>query len=896
MTKLLIYVKGIADITQEHWAILFFFVILQNESIYIIIYNMNKFYLSIAILMASICTAMAVPAKKDAVRMQQPDGSYVTICLHGDEYLHFNTTDDGYSVVKDERGYYVYAALENGKLIPTTHVAHETATRTAEENSYLQGIQKFIAPELTLSDVSKKQSENERRAKTLARAQEYDYENFKGLIILVEYNDQDFSRDNYADIIDDMVNQPDYAGYDDTAEGQFTGSVRDYFYDNSDGIFAPQFDIVGPVKVNRSKYYANGTNRSVQLIYDVINAADSLVNFSDYDRDGDGEVDMIYFIFAGSGSNYGGNDPRLIWPHAYYVYNPNNYWIPVSKDGVRLGRYACSTELAGRESWGTLDGIGTIVHEFSHVLGLMDLYDTDYSGSGGESKDPGDWSVMAGGSYNNTSRTPTAFSIYERYALGFTIPEKITSEGTFTLEAIDNSNKGYRIDSQVNKEFFLLENRQKTSKWDQYLPGHGMLVIRVDSTNASVWNNNTVNCNPRHNYLEIVRAGGRTAPASADPFPGTRNVTTLNNTTSPANLLSWAGKETLWGLESIMESNGVISFNVVDVNILKSVTLPESVTLGVGATYLLEPTRTPDYAPYTFSWTSSDTNVATVNEEGLVTGMAPGTVTITLTANETLTATCQIIVEQLDEANSIGEFRDLTEGEEKLLHLNNAQVLFAKNTEVYVRDESGVLVLTGTGLSVNQNDILNGSIYGKYAVVNKIPYLQPVEGYTNSEGVTSAPGSEAIAREVIIDQIADTDYADLITLKGGKMERINNSIYLVGESKQVRVYNRLGVSGFNMPKDYEGKYYDVTGIMLTYMENGELVDELAIMRAPVEGEPMVDAINNLKIDTQARISVYAIDGNLVTETTTKELNNLHLKQGVYIIKSGNNVWKIAINN
>lgn len=869
----------------------------MNQYTYII-YNMNKFYLSIAILMASICTAMAVPAKKDAVRMQQPDGSYVTICLHGDEYLHFNTTDDGYSVVKDERGYYVYAALENGKLIPTTHVAHETATRTTEENSYLQGIQKFIAPELTLSDVSKKQLENERRAKTLARAQEYDYENFKGLIILVEYNDQDFSRDNYADIIDDMVNQPDYAGYDDTAEGRFTGSVRDYFYDNSDGIFAPQFDIVGPVKVNRSKYYANGTNlaRTSQLIYDVINAADSLVNFSDYDRDGDGEVDMIYFIFAGSGSNYGGNDPRLIWPHASYVYNPNNYWIPVSKDGVRLGRYACSTELAGRESWGTLDGIGTIVHEFSHVLGLMDLYDTDYEKSGGESKDPGDWSVMAGGSYNNTSRTPTAFSIYERYALGFTIPEKITSEGTFTLEAIDNSNKGYRIDSQVNKEFFLLENRQKTSKWDQYLPGHGMLVIRVDSTNASVWNNNTVNCNPRHNYLEIVRAGGRTAPASADPFPGTRNVTTLNNTTSPANLLSWAGKETLWGLESIMESNGVISFNVVDVNILRSVTLPESVTLGVGATYLLEPTRTPDYAPYTFSWTSSDTNVATVNEEGLVTGMAPGTVTITLTANETLTATCQIIVEQLDEANSIGEFRNLTEGEEKLLHLNNAQVLFAKNTEVYVRDESGVLVLTGTGLSVNQNDILNGSIYGKYAVVNKIPYLQPVEEYTNSEGVTSAPGSEAIAREVIINQIADTDYADLITLKGGKMERINNSIYLVGESKQVRVYNRLGVSGFSMPKDYEGKYYDVTGIMLTYMENGELVDELAIMRAPVEGEPMVDAINNLKIDTQARISVYAIDGNLITETTTKELNNLHLKQGVYIIKSGNNVWKIAINN
>ena len=851
---------------------------------------MNRLYLLITVILANICTAMAVPAKKDTVRIQQPDGSYVSICLHGDEYLHFNTTADGYSVVKDSRGYYVYAELEKGQLVPTTQVAHETGMRTAEEKAYLQKRKKFMIPELERPVADIKQAVSERRMQRLAKAPGFDYGNFKGLIILVEYNDQSFSRSDYVNVINDMVNQPDYTGYDDTADGRFTGSVRDYFYDNSNGVFSPQFDIVGPVKVNRSKYYINGTNNATQLIYDVVTAADSLVDFSQYDRDGDGEVDMIYFIFAGAGSNYGGNDQRLIWPHAFYVYNPRNPYIPVTKDGVRLGSYACSTELAGPERWGTLDGIGAIVHEFSHVLGLPDLYDTDYEGSGGESKHPDEWSVMAGGNYHNNSRTPVAYSIYERYALGFAMPERITEEGHLTLEAIDNGNMGYRIDTQVNKEFFLLENRQNTTKWDKYLSGHGMLVMRVDSTNANVWVNNTVNNNPAHNYLELVRAGGKTAPAAADPFPGTRNVRALNNTTSPANLLTWAGKETFWALENITESNGVISFDVIDVNILKSISLPASAVLGVGMSYQLEAVRTPDYAPYTFSWASSDTNIATVNDEGLVIGVAPGTAIITLTANETLTATCQVTVEQLETVDGIAAFKALDENDEKILSLNDAQVLFAKNNNIYVRDASGVLVLNGTGISANQNDILNGVVYGKFAVVDKIPYLQPVEAYTNDRGVTVTAGSEAVARDVDIDLIMDTDYADLVTLKGGKFESKNGSIYLVGENRQVRVYNRLGATGFSMPKDYLGKYYDVTGILLTYKDNGELVDELSIMRAPVEGGPT--AIGDIKTDAYTEIAVYAIDGKLIARTTADGLKSLVLKPGVYMVKSNHSIRKI----
>lgn len=850
---------------------------------------MNRLYLLITVILANICTAMAVPAKKDTVRIQQPDGSYVSICLHGDEYLHFNTTADGYSVVKDSRGYYVYAALENGQLVPTTQVAHETGIRTVEEKAYLQKQKKFVAPEMTSLVATKKQAENMHRAQALAKAPSYNYGNFKGLIILVEYNDQGFSRPDYSNVVDAMVNQTDYTGYDNTPNGRYTGSVRDYFYDNSNGIFSPEFDIVGPIQINRSKYYAQGTDNAARLIYDVVDAADQSVNFKDYDRDEDGEVDMVYFIFAGLGANISGNDSRLIWPHASQICNPTNNSY-VYKDGVRLGRYACSTELYGTSQWNILDGIGTIVHEFSHVLGLPDLYDTDYTGSGGKSKDPDTWSVMASGSYNNNARTPTGYSIYERYALGFSYPEKIAAEGHLTLESVDSSNMGYRIDTQVNKEFFLLENRQNTTKWDKYLSGHGMLVMRVDSTNANVWVNNTVNNNPAHNYLELVRAGGKTAPAAADPFPGTRNVRALNNTTSPANLLTWAGKETFWALENITESNGVISFDVIDVNILKSISLPASAVLGVGMSYQLEAVRTPDYAPYTFSWASSDTNIATVNDEGLVIGVAPGTAIITLTANETLTATCQVTVEQLETVDGIAAFKALDENDEKILSLNDAQVLFAKNNNIYVRDASGVLVLNGTGISANQNDILNGVVYGKFAVVDKIPYLQPVEAYTNDRGVTVTAGSEAVARDVDIDLIMDTDYADLVTLKGGKFESKNGSIYLVGENKQVRVYNRLGATGFSMPKDYLGKYYDVTGILLTYKDNGELVDELSIMRAPVEGGPT--AIGDIKTDAYTEIAVYAIDGKLIARTTADGLKSLVLKPGVYMVKSNHSIRKI----
>ena len=496
----------------------------------------------------ALSQAFAIPVHKGSVKVSQPDGSTVTLRLHGDEYLHFTTTDDGYSVVKNEQGAYVYAQLDaEGQLAPTAIVAHDVAERRVAEVTYLQGVKKRLAPAMTehsrqMLQTNRKLAAKARRA-VAAKAPLYDYNNFRGLVILVEFNDKKFSRTDYKAIMNDMINKENYTGFTATngRKQAYTGSVRDYFSDNSAGLFKPQFDVYGPYQVNYSQYSPQGSSNAATILSAAVTAADADINYKDYDRDGDGVVDMIYFLIAGNGANYGGNDSRLWWPHRHILYSNRGY---VVKDGVYLWDYASSVELAGYTAYPStvmIDGIGTICHEFGHVLGLPDFYDTDYEETGGESHHPGEWSIMAGGSYMNNGRTPAGYTLFERYAIGFTTPEVITAEGNYSLSAIGSSNTGYRINTLNEKEFFMLENRQQ-DKWNAYLPGHGMLVFRVDSTNAQVWERNEVNNNPSHNYFELLRADGyQDGAAGSDPFPGTKRVRTLTNTSSPANLIGRPG-------------------------------------------------------------------------------------------------------------------------------------------------------------------------------------------------------------------------------------------------------------------------------------------------------------------------------------------------------------------
>lgn len=500
---------------------------------------------------------LAEPAHPQPVQVSQPDGSTLTLKLVGDEFYHYNTTIDGYTVMRNNDGAYVYALQADGILVPSQMVAHDATRREASERAFVQNLPTHLTANRSVSRAKAQRAKRDVQAKE----EQFDYTKFKGLVILINYNDKQFNLSNANAFYDDMLNTENYTGF--TFNGRFQecpGSVRDYFYDNSNGLFNPHFDVVGPVNVDFACTSAQGSGNAGPIFKAALDAVDTDVDFSQYDTDGDGFVDMVFFIVAGYSASYGGNNSNYLWPHKYYLFTPD--WQFYSYDGVNIGTYACSTEIYGWEAYGyTIPaGIGTICHEFSHVLGLPDLYDTDY-GTNGQSNHPDDWDVMAGGSHSNYGRRPVGYSIFERYALGFAHPSEITTSGNYTLRNVATHNEGYILRTPVENEYFIMENRQQAGKWDSALPGHGMLVARVDSTNADVWWGNSVNDDPRHNYYEIVRAGSGQGASGSDPFPGTADVHEITNVSTP-NLLTWGGVFNPYNILNIQEQGGVITFEV----------------------------------------------------------------------------------------------------------------------------------------------------------------------------------------------------------------------------------------------------------------------------------------------------------------------------------------------
>ena len=227
-------------------------------------------------------------------------------------------------------------------------------------------------------------------------------------------------------------------------------------------------------------------------------------------------------------------------------------------DGVQLDRYACSNEIQSGSN--EMVGIGTFCHEFGHVLGLPDLYSASYSST----EHPGNWTLMASGSYNNNGKTPSA---YERYALGWITPKVINPADTvFVLPAI-STNEAYMIKTNKENEYFLLENRQ-LKKWDTYLPGHGMLVWHIDY-NEYVWARNTVNDNSAHQYVDIEEADGIASDATrtGDPFPGTSGAISITDDTKPG-LLAWDGSRRNIGIYNIYETaDSIILLDAIDTTV-----------------------------------------------------------------------------------------------------------------------------------------------------------------------------------------------------------------------------------------------------------------------------------------------------------------------------------------
>ena len=518
------------------------------------------FFLLLTAALVSI-NLQANPAHRGLVQMPQPDGTLLTVKLVGDEYYHFNTTADGYTILLNGQGAYVYAQCDGMNLVATDVLAHDEGQRSAAELDLLADMPKGLVDEMAVA------SAHVRRVKRNVDLSNFDFENFRGLVILIDFTDKEFASEDPQAFYTEMFSSENFTGFHDPVTGRDVscpGSVHDYFNDQSNGAFKPPFDVYGPYHAKNSTgglIKASLCNsRATTVFLKALTDANADVDFTLYDNNNDNKIDMVYFLVAGYSSSYGGNNSGYLWPHASSLFSTYSTY-----DGKRIDRYASSTELYGWESTPssvTVEGIGTIAHEFSHVLGLPDFYDTNYE-TGGQSHDPGGWDVMAGGGDYNYGRCPAGYNLFERYALGWANPHTINGDGLYTLNPLNTSREGYLLRSPIADEYFTIENRQRTG-WDAYLPGHGMLVFRVDSTDTGIWSQNKVNCDPNHNYFELLRAGNSTeGESSGDPFPGTTGNVMITNETEPS-ILTWGGYANFYNIAGIKEQDGVITFNIVE--------------------------------------------------------------------------------------------------------------------------------------------------------------------------------------------------------------------------------------------------------------------------------------------------------------------------------------------
>ena len=481
-------------------------------------------------------TVNAVPAKSGVKRtVTLADGTKVELTLRGDEFYSFYQGNDGFAYRQKNNQFERFSLEEASK---------EWKSRMTRANK-------------------------ERKSKTRGVGESATYiGKKKGLVILMQFKDLDFVTENVLDVYKDFFNKENYT------DNGMTGSVKDYFKAQSYNQFELDFDVVGPFTSRDSMAYygkhytdkdGNEHNDShpQTLAYEACLQADSLVNFADYDWDGDGEVDQVFVIYAGYAEAQGAA-PETIWPHEWGL--ASGGYSNVMFDGVKVDTYACAAELCYAEG-ANLDGIGTACHEFSHCLGLPDMYDTDYSGGYGMSY----WDVMHAGSYLNDAKTPAGYTSYERMFSGWLTPTELNGDMTqiSNMKALVDSPEAYILYNEGNKnEYYLLENRQNKG-FDGALYGHGLLVLHVDY-DKNTWLYNAVNDDPNHQRCTIIPADNNFNERyfneiAGDAFPGPTKNTTLNNYSTPAATLFNAnvdGRKLMSkAIDHITESeDGLISF------------------------------------------------------------------------------------------------------------------------------------------------------------------------------------------------------------------------------------------------------------------------------------------------------------------------------------------------
>lgn len=438
----------------------------------------------------------AVPANPRFFEAKQSDGTTAQIRLRGDEFLHWHEDNEGYSVVQDASSrdwYYATLSADGSALVPSsTRVGAVTRAHPSV---------KHLLPSPAVQNA--KAAKAARMLAQTERASSLQTTGtVKQLVILVQFQDLKLTKTKAQ--FEALFNQIGYTG-----EGN-RGSVRDFYREVSYGKLDVQSVVVGPVTLSHPAAYYGANNldgddqNGSELAADALAALVSQTGFSDwaqFDQDGDGWFDELDIIHAGWGEEAGA-DPSNLWSCRWTWRSPHYFAI---YGGLKFGGFHQEPELRGTErSPKLITQVGVICHEFGHSLGLPDLYDTDYSSEG-----LGDFCLMAGGSWGAISgdddgTCPVHMSPWCKLQLGWINPTEITAPGVYSLPAVEDGGKVYKLafNSASGTEFFLLENKTATG-FDRGLPGSnkGLLIWHVDNSVSS-------NTDENHYMVDLEEASG----------------------------------------------------------------------------------------------------------------------------------------------------------------------------------------------------------------------------------------------------------------------------------------------------------------------------------------------------------------------------------------------------
>lgn len=522
----------------------------------------------------------ASPARKGRILLTQPDGTSFAAFMSGDEFMKIKTTEDGVPVIQDEDGWWCYALFNadgsryssgcrvGGPISDRAglRIPYQQLSRISQERRSSCGMQDEASAIKTFLEG--------RKAKTRAEDETFIKH---GLVILAQFRDVSFS--HTKEDFERLLNEENY-----NLNGA-TGCAKEYFDSQFAGAVEFRFDVSDIVTLTRNRAFfgandSDGTDKNpAEMIVEACRLADSQIDYSLYDDDNDGTVDNIFVFFAGEDEAEGASE-ECIWSHAWYIRAATGSTLDL--DGMKINRYACSAELtrihSGKEVKRQLSGIGTFCHEYSHTFGLPDLYDTDYDDKGGWAAGVwGSTSLMDSGNQNNHGNTPPNFNALERELLGLSEPVLLTEPGTYRMTPIHRSGPTYRMDTDTEGEYYLMECR-KAEGWDSYIGGEGMLVYHIDrssGTTAKWMTDNTVNAESDHQCADLIEADSR-----KDSFEDTQEYVTLTSNLSgiffpygevnsltaesSPSLEFWSGEKSPMSIVSITKDGDDITFNFVD--------------------------------------------------------------------------------------------------------------------------------------------------------------------------------------------------------------------------------------------------------------------------------------------------------------------------------------------